>query len=104
MRRSARIAAVLALALICGYAGCESSDGSATSGDAGPDMADAGADCDELPSACQHIGDDPETQYFGCCFQNVVYWCDEGEFLLTDCTEGGNTCAYNSQLEAMWCM
>jgi len=103
MVRATRLGTVFVAVAMLLFNGCkdESSDGSS---DSGPDEGDAGAECQELPEACEDVGEDIETQYFGCCFENSVYWCDDGQFYSTDCTEGGSTCAYNSQLEAMWCM
>ena len=101
MRRSIGIVLVAAVSLC--LAGC-SDEKSGGASDSGIDDADAGVECDELPADCLDLGEDAETQYFGCCFENTVFWCDDGEFHSSDCTDVGSTCGYYSQLEAMWCV
>lgn len=101
-RLCSRITLVAVIALI--GAGCGGDDDSGDPVDAGADDSDAGVDCEDQPAECLEIGEDAETQFVGCCFENSVYWCESGEFLSTDCSEDGSTCAFNSQLEAMWCM
>jgi hypothetical protein len=103
MQRGTWLPVVLIAAFGILATGC-SDEGSGGAVDSGPDDADAGVDCVELPADCLDIGEDAETQYFGCCFENSVFWCDNGEFLQSDCTDVGSTCGYYSQLEAMWCL
>ena len=35
-------------------------------------------DCEDEPVACEDIGDTEESQYFGCCFEETVYFCQSG--------------------------
>lgn len=105
MRRTTWIAVISAAAIGWIAPGCGDDDNGG--GDAGPsdtDYADAGVDCEEQPEACADIGQDADAQLFGCCFGNVVYWCDSGELYSSDCTTAGAVCDYNATQGAMWCM
>ena len=74
------------------------------------DGADGGTDggtdnhvnCTGIPTACEDIGPDAATQYFGCCFDNIVYFCVDGALENTGCED--DTCSYSTQEDAMWCL
>jgi len=105
MRATVRITVVLALASAGLGLGCGGDGGGGGDNqDTDTNDPDAGVECDGQPGSCLDVGEDAETQYVGCCLGDVVYWCDDGEFLSTDCSEDGSACEFNSQLEAMWCM
>jgi len=64
--------------------------------------------CDAEPSDCEEIGDDEDSQYYGCCFDDAVYWCQEygGDWLMVwkDCGELGLDCAYLDDQGFLWCV
>jgi hypothetical protein len=77
---------------------------------------DAGADagceadphyvaCDGVPTTCEDIGPDLETQQFGCCDGIFLYLCgEEGYLASTNCEDWGYTgCCYNIANEYMDC-
>ena len=90
-----------------GYA-CTVNDGGGdtdggTDSDGGTDTdTDNHVDCTGIPTSCEDIGHDAATQYFGCCFDNIVYFCVDGALENTDCED--DTCSYSAQEDAMWCI
>ncbi|MCP4677240.1 MAG: hypothetical protein GY854_17345 [Deltaproteobacteria bacterium] len=66
--------------------------------------ADADVYCSSEPSTCEDIGPDEATQYFGCCYNNTVYYCTSGTFGSADCTTESLTCSYSETEDAMWCL
>jgi hypothetical protein len=61
-------------------------------------------ECDVLPTSCEDVAETEEEQWFGCCFENDVYWCEQGQLDFIDCDAGGASCAYNPYGEHMDCM
>jgi hypothetical protein len=63
--------------------------------------------CNGTPTTCAAIGADQNSQYYGCCAGNVVYWCDDqtGTWALhsIDCASEGQTCGYEPSVESMYC-
>lgn len=64
--------------------------------------------CDGEPSDCFDIGNSESEQFFGCCWQDVVYWCNNPKELRSkDCTEKGLVCGvkyWEGEPEYMWCI
>jgi hypothetical protein len=58
--------------------------------------------CDGEPSSCSDIGSTADEQYFGCCYDDAVYWCVNGEFLSEEC-EDGLHCMISADEGGMWC-
>jgi len=67
-----------------------------------PDTECAGdGSCSDIPTSCTDLVD-PE---YGCCYENVVYFCDDGVTLESiDCSAEGKTCEYNSAEDYMDCI
>jgi len=64
--------------------------------------------CDELPTECADVGVDEDAQFYGCCFGDTVYWCQDlgQDWLLVwkDCAALGLSCAYLAELDYLWCI
>jgi hypothetical protein len=107
-----RFVLLVALGMTLGVAaGCGDDDDSAadagTDGDTDADTdADSDTDtspvsCGGLPGDCDDIGSDFEEKTYGCCWDNVVYWCGllEEEWVMQsiDCNELDMTCAHSDE-------
>jgi hypothetical protein len=61
--------------------------------------------CDGIPSSCTDIGSTTEEQYFGCCWNDVVYWCEDGITVDSiDCGSNDYSCEYDAENDIMDCM
>lgn len=89
--------------------GADSDSGSAadTESDTGVDTEHYVA-CDGKPSACEDIGPDEDAQFYGCCFEGTVYWCQYlgSSWLMVwkDCEALGLDCDYLSEQGFLWCV
>jgi len=61
-------------------------------------------DCEEQPEECADIGETEEAQYFGCCFEGSVYFCQSGILESIDCEQQGYVCGYSESFEVMDCV
>ena len=61
-------------------------------------------DCDAEPLACEDIGATEDDQYFGCCFEGAVYFCQSGILDSIDCEDQGYVCGYSDNFEVMDCV
>jgi hypothetical protein len=111
----ARTIRVLITFLACtGISACSGSDGnddSSSDTDADTDTdtdSDTGTypfvECEAEPTVCDDIGLIEEDQFFGCCFDNMVWWCEDGVLDSLDCSQSDSTCGYNSYGEYMDCI
>jgi hypothetical protein len=66
---------------------------------------DADIQCDGTPKTCEGIGPDDDTQYYGCCDGEVVYWCEPGsdKLLYRDCSAYEKSCMYVEKWTSMYC-
>jgi hypothetical protein len=64
--------------------------------------------CDGEPVGCEDIGEDEEAQFYGCCYDNAVYWCQEYglSWLMVwkDCGALGLDCALLAEQGFLWCI
>lgn len=60
--------------------------------------------CDAEPATCEDIGPDADTQWFGCCFADLLYFCDAAEMSEIDCGASGQVCAYNPDGDYLDCL
>jgi hypothetical protein len=64
--------------------------------------------CEGEPTVCEDIGEDEEEQFYGCCFDNAVYWCQDygHDWLLVwkDCQAQGLDCGYLAEQDFLWCI
>jgi hypothetical protein len=75
---------------------------------------DTGADteglvtCEDEPAVCEEIDEDEEAQFYGCCFDKAVYWCQDygNDWLLVekDCESLGLDCGYLAEQDFLWCI
>jgi hypothetical protein len=61
-------------------------------------------ECEDVPSDCVEISEIEEEQYFGCCRDGVVYWCDDGQLDSIDCESQGLDCGYDEGQGFMDCV
>jgi hypothetical protein len=79
----------------------DSDTGTATDTDTNPPEH---VDCEAEPLACEDIGETEEAQYFGCCFEGSVYFCQTGVLGSIDCDQQGYSCGYSESFEVMDCV
>lgn len=64
--------------------------------------------CDGQPEACEDIGVDEDEQFYGCCFEETVYWCQDygGSWLMVwkNCEAQGLDCGYLAEQGFLWCV
>jgi hypothetical protein len=65
---------------------------------------DGGVGCESEPSACADIGATEEEQFFGCCFEGAVYWCDGGALKSIACEDNGYLCGYSTAGDFVDCV
>jgi len=61
-------------------------------------------DCAEQPQTCEDVGATEQEQYFGCCFEGSVYFCQSSVLDAIDCEEQGYVCGYSESFEVMDCV
>jgi hypothetical protein len=61
-------------------------------------------DCEAEPLLCEDIGSGEQEQYFGCCFEGSVYFCQSGVLDSIDCEAQGYVCGYSESFEVMDCV
>ena len=87
--------------------GSEVDTGEETDSDTGVDTEHYVA-CEGQPEECEDIGPDEEAQFYGCCFEGTVYWCqDYGDTWLMiwkDCEAQGLDCGYLAEQGFLWCI
>ena len=49
--------------------------------------------CNSQPTSCDDIGSTVEEQFYGCCFNNSVYWCESSQLGSEDCSLYELTCS-----------
>lgn len=95
---------------VCEQDRCVDPDGGAPAD--GGAVADGGGtptgSCASTPTQCSDIGPDPESQYYGCCVGDTIYWCDDqsGTWSLNDidCSSRGERCGYEPSVESNYCV
>ena len=95
----------------CGYDADKDAMGCIGGSDSDTDAdtdTDGFGDCEGEPSTCEDIGDTPEMQEFGCCFEDVLYLCtdvgDGWQLYIRNCPTYGMTCGYDDELGSMGCI
>ena len=113
-----RAVSMLALvALLAVWSGCGDDDSSSDAGTDGGGDSDTDGDgdsdtspvsCGGLPDDCDDIGSSAEDKFYGCCWDNTVYWCGvlEQEWVMQsqDCDELDMTCAHFEAEGYVWCI
>jgi hypothetical protein len=61
-------------------------------------------ECEDEPIECDDIGSTEDEQFFGCCFENAVYWCEGGPLDMIDCSPSDTVCGYNVYGDHMDCI
>jgi len=64
--------------------------------------------CEAEPLDCLDVGYSESVQFYGCCWQDVVYWCNDPKLLRSnDCTEKNMVCGvkyWEGEPQYMWCI
>ncbi len=98
-----------------GDGGSQAGSGGAAAGAGGGSSGSAGAggvvktvDCSVSPLVCADIGPDKNSQLYGCCSGNTVYWCDDesGTWELHDvvCDTMDGVCGYAVDYASVYCV
>lgn len=64
--------------------------------------------CPTTPKSCDNISSDQAAQAYGCCMDNVVYYCADElgtwTLLSSDCEATQQLCGYDPYYEALYCV